>query len=251
MISTHNRELLRIEDLRVRGSGDVEILRGVNLNLRAGERVAILGQSGAGKTTLFRAINGLMSASRGRVVFDGTEITGLQGKSLRAVRCRIGFVAQKHDLVESLGVHQNVIAGALGRWSTGRALRYLMWPTRAERNLVDNALSAVGLASKIDASTSQLSGGEQQRVAIARALVQAPHLLLADEPVASLDPATGHEILSLLVRVAADHNMALLCSLHQPQMAERYFQRIVKIDAGQVRELFPVMKAELQHAPTG
>lgn len=231
------RELLSIENLHVRAGGDAHILRGINLNIAAGERVAILGRSGAGKTTLFRTIIGLVPTSSGRIVLDGTEITGLRGKSLRAQRCRIGFIAQKHDLVEPLRVHQNVMAGALGRWSTLRALRYLLRPTRGERDTAREVLSAVGLGHLLDAPTGRLSGGEQQRVAIARALVQAPSLLLADEPVASLDPARSHEILNLLVGVTITRSMALLCTLHQPHLASQYFERVVEIREGIVHEV--------------
>jgi phosphonate transport system ATP-binding protein len=227
-------QLLKIEGLRVKGTGNAEILRGIHLQVDAGEKVSILGPSGAGKTTLFRAIVGLMPASRGLIRLDGVELTHLKGKSLRAQRCRIGFVAQKHDLVEALRVHHNVMAGALGRWSTAHALRYFIHRTAEERSCVQQALAAVGLTHLENAATSRLSGGEQQRVAIARALVQSPRLLLADEPVASLDPVKSREILELLVRIASERKMALLCILHQPHLAKQYFDRIVEVRDGMI-----------------
>ena len=248
MLGEMKHEVLKVEELRVRGTGNAEILRGMNLTLRTGERVAILGSSGAGKTTLFRAIVGLMPASSGRVLLNGVEISKLRGRRLREQRRHIGFVAQKHDLVEPLLVRQNVMAGALGRWSTAHALRYLLRPTPDERRCAEEALHAVGLAHLSDVGTAQLSGGEQQRVAIARALVQQPILLLADEPVASLDPAKCHEVLRLLIQVAVDRNMALICTLHQPDLARQYFERIVEVREGRTYEGTPARDASSRAA---
>src|SRR5215471_5416773 len=163
-------------------------MNGVSLSLDRGEKVAILGPSGAGKTTLFRAINGFVPISSGSIRVDDIPVAGLHGKRLRQLRRHIAVVSQRHDLVDRLRVHQNVMAGALGRWSAWRALRFLFWPTTAEMAEAEHALRRVGLAQKLRERTSELSGGEHQRVAIARALVQQPSLLLADEPIASLDP---------------------------------------------------------------
>jgi phosphonate transport system ATP-binding protein len=163
---------------------------------------------------------------------------------LRHLRRRIGVIAQKHDLVEPLRVHQNVTAGALGVWSAGRAIRYLLWPAKAELAAAEAALSAVGLAHKLHARTRTLSGGEQQRVAIARALVQAPALIIADEPVASLDPSTAEEVLALLCGLAERRGVALLCSLHQPELAVRFFNRVVE-----VRKIVAVEPAPADAAP--
>jgi phosphonate transport system ATP-binding protein len=222
--------LLEIKNLEVRAAGTGQpILRGANLTLGHGERVAVVGPSGAGKTTLFRAINGTMPASAGMLRFAGEDVTRCAGNALRRLRRRIAVIAQKHDLVEALRVHQNVTAGALGRWSASRAMRYLAWPTKAELAEAEAALAAVGLAHKLHASTRTLSGGEQQRVAIARALVQAPELIIADEPVASLDPRTAEEVLTLLCDVVENSGVALLCSLHQPDLAARFFRRIVEL----------------------
>jgi phosphonate transport system ATP-binding protein len=142
------------------------------------------------------------------------------------------MITQKHDLVEPLRVDKNVMAGALGRWSTARAIRFLIWPRSAELAKATEALAAVGLADKLKRRTSTLSGGEQQRVAIARVLVQAPALLLADEPVASLDPTTAEEVVKLLTQIARARGMALIASLHQLDLAERYCDRIVELHSG-------------------
>ncbi len=246
---TETAAILTLERLCVRGTNGVEILRGIELSVARGERVAVLGASGAGKTTILRAIVGLVPVASGRVLFAGKDIARLSGKSLRAQRSQIGYIAQKHDLIEPLRVHHNVMAGALGRWSAARALRYLFHPTSSERRSVQEVLHAVGLDGHIDAPTSRLSGGEQQRVAIARSLIQNPKLLLADEPVASLDPATSREILDLLVKVASEHGTALLCTLHQPELASRYFHRIVRVDRGRIVESLHLVEAFEKRSP--
>jgi phosphonate transport system ATP-binding protein len=229
--------LLEIENLEVRARpSGTPILRGVSLAVNRGERVAIIGPSGSGKTTLFRTINGTVPVDGGCLRFMGHSLSECRGGALRELRRRIAVIAQKHDLVESLRVHQNVIAGALGRWSTGRAIRYLAWPKNEELMEAERALASVGLSHKLRAGTTSLSGGEQQRVAIARALVQSPDLILADEPVASLDPPTAVEVLECLCGLAREKGMALLCSLHQPELAARYFDRIVEVRKGQTFE---------------
>jgi phosphonate transport system ATP-binding protein len=229
--------LLRLDGLGVAPAPGLKaILRGVDLTVAAGERIALLGPSGTGKTTLLRTINGLVRPASGRVLFEGEDVAALHGASLRGLRRRIALVAQKHDLVEALSVHQNVMAGALGRWSNARALRFLAWPRADELAEAEAALQAVGLAHKLRSRTTALSGGEQQRVAIARALVQAPRLLLADEPVASLDYANSVLVLDCLTGLAESRGMALICSLHQPELASRYFDRVIRVAGGQLHE---------------
>jgi phosphonate transport system ATP-binding protein len=229
--------LLSIDELDVRPApGAPPIISGLSLSVARGERVAVVGRSGAGKTTLFRAINGTMPTTGGRVMFDGEDVSRCTGQALRRLRRRIAVIAQQHDLVEPLRVHQNVMAGALGRWSTAFALRYLVFPPADALREAQAALALVGLAHKLLARTSTLSGGEQQRVAIARAVVQAPQLILADEPIASLDPQTAEEVLTLLCDVTTRQGVALLCSLHQPELAARYFGRVVEIVNGRAVE---------------
>ncbi len=142
------------------------------------------------------------------------------------------MIAQQHDLIDRLRVYQNVMAGALGRWSTLHALRFLIAPSPQEMEEARTALISVGVPEKLRSLTSDLSGGQQQRVAIARALLQRPSAILADEPIASLDPLLGEQILRLLCTLAHERNIALLCSLHQPQLARRYFDRVVPIVDG-------------------
>ena len=163
-----------------------EALQAIDLHLAAGERVAVIGPSGAGKTTLFRMLNCTLRPSSGTLTIGGVDSTRLYGKRLRHLRCRIGTIYQQHNLVPRLRVMHNVLAGHLGHWSTLRALISLLRPL--ELGTAMTALQQVGLAEKIFQRTDHLSGGEQQRVAIARTLVQDPEVILADEPVASLDP---------------------------------------------------------------
>jgi phosphonate transport system ATP-binding protein len=212
------------------------VLSGVDLTVDPGERVALVGVSGAGKTTLLRTLAGQVAPRAGVVRVDGQDLAALSGAARRRARATIGLITQKHDLVDTLRVDKNVMAGALGRWSDLRAVRFLFWSNREELAQASAALAAVGLADNLRAPTHALSGGEQQRVAIARALVQAPRVLLADEPVASLDPATAVEVLDLLTRLTRERGMALICSLHQPALAARFFDRILEANDGALVE---------------
>jgi phosphonate transport system ATP-binding protein len=232
--------MLSIENLTIRyRRGATAALQDVSLRVGAGERVAVIGPSGSGKTTLFRAISGFVPIETGRILIGGADIIRARGGQLRTLRRGIGVIAQQHDMVERMRVYHNVMAGALGRWSTLRALRHLFLPLRAELDEARFALERVGVADKLRVRTSELSGGQQQRVAIARALVQQPLIMLADEPVASLDPELSQHILSLLCRLASEAQIALLCSLHQHDLAERYFDRIVQLRDGVLSEQVP------------
>jgi phosphonate transport system ATP-binding protein len=234
--------LLKVENLVVaRSTRNDPVLNGVSLSLERCEKVAILGPSGAGKTTLFRSIAGFVPIRSGSITINDISLSGLKGKSLRHLRRQVALVFQSHDLVDRLRVYQNVMAGALGRWSSWHALRFLMWPRPEELAEAERALERVGIAHKLRARTSDISGGEHQRVAIARALVQQPMLLMADEPIASLDPDLSHQILSLLCRLADENGFALLCSLHQQHFAYQYFDRVIRIEHGKVQpEEIPV-----------
>ena len=227
--------MLEIRNLVVtRARKAAPVLNEISLSVRRGEKIAIVGPSGAGKTTLFRAISGFLPIRSGSITVDGVDVKGLRGRRLRKLRCQIGMISQRHDLVDRLCVHQNVMAGALGRWTTLRALRFLLRPKPAELDEAEQALSRVALERKLRCRTCDLSGGEHQRVAIARALVQQPLILLADEPIASLDPILSGQILSLLCGLAHENGFALLCSLHQPEFAYEYFDRVIRIEAGKI-----------------
>ncbi|TAM77246.1 ATP-binding cassette domain-containing protein [bacterium] len=240
--------MLSVVDLTVRYTNQAApALQGICLNVAGGERVAVVGPSGGGKTTLFRAVNGSVPVQGGYVALEGERVGEARGVELRALRRRIAVIAQMHDLVDRLDVYQNVMAGALGRWSSLHALRFLLRPSGAELVEARTALERVGIPEKLRSRTSDLSGGQRQRVAIARALVQRPAVLLADEPVASLDPARSEQILALLCDLARERGLALICSLHQPELALRYFDRIVGLRHGRMVFDRPVAKIEPEH----
>jgi phosphonate transport system ATP-binding protein len=227
--------VIALRDVVVRYPGmDRAALDGVSLEIAAGETVALVGPSGSGKTTLLRTINALVPQTSGSVIVDGTPIESLRGRALRNMRTRLAFIAQHHDLVDQLRVHQNVMAGALGRWSALHALRYLAFPLARELEEAGAALARVGIPDKLRAKTGDLSGGERQRVAIARALVQRPEAILADEPIASLDAELATQILELLTTLARERGLALVCSVHQLPLAERHFDRIVRLERGRL-----------------
>jgi phosphonate transport system ATP-binding protein len=202
----------------------------VTLDIRAGERVAVIGPSGAGKTTLFRLLNATLRPTSGRVWFDDTELQSVSGRRLRQLRRRIGTVYQQHHLIPQLRVVHNVLAGRLGRWSLAKALFSFVSPQ--ERSVALMALEQVGIPEKLYTRTAHLSGGQQQRVAIARALVQDPDVILADEPVSSVDPSLGRTIMELLVQLAETHKKTLVANLHAVSFALDLFPRVIGFRQG-------------------
>jgi phosphonate transport system ATP-binding protein len=205
-------------------------LDGISLVVNKGERVALIGPSGAGKTTLFRLLNCTLRPSSGTIRINGEDVEALHGKRLRHARRLIGTVYQQHNLVTRLKVLHNVLSGRLGRWSTFRSLLSLLKPSDTE--VAFNALSQVGIADKMFERTDELSGGQQQRVAIARVLVQDPEVILADEPVSSVDPTLASTIVRLLVDISRDTRKTLLVSLHSVDLALAYFPRVIGIKNG-------------------
>ena len=202
----------------------------VDLTIRAGERVAVLGSSGAGKSTLLSLLNGSLLPSAGAVEVLGADLPSLSPGSLRAVQRRIGTVTQRLDLIEQVRVLHNVNAGRLGGWSTARGMAALAWP-RPDRTVL-NALRWVDLEWAVHERTERLSGGERQRVAIARLLIQEPELVLADEPVSSLDPPRAAEVLRLLRGPTGRTTMVV--TLHQPDLARRHCTRVIGLRDGRI-----------------
>ena len=208
-------------------------LRDLDLTVRLGERVALVGPSGAGKSTLLAVVAGSLRPSTGEVEVLGHRFDGRDARARHDVRRRIGVVHQRLDLVGRLRVVHNVNAGHLGRWSTWEALSSLVRPR--ELGTVRDALERTGIADTLFARTDELSGGEQQRVALARVLVQDPDLVLADEPVASLDPARADEVLRLLCDTVASPTRTLVVSLHDFDLAVRRCDRVVGLRHGEVQ----------------
>ncbi|MGI8838903.1 MAG: phosphonate ABC transporter ATP-binding protein [Pyrinomonadaceae bacterium] len=223
--------------------GTVRALDGVTLRVSAGECVALIGQSGVGKSTLFRLLNATQRATVGVLRFNGLEVSEMSGVELREMRRRVGTVYQQHYLVPSLSVLDNVLCGRLGSWSLLHTVRSVMRPAKHDIEEAMGVLESVGLADKGRARADELSGGQQQRLAIARALMQNPDVLLADEPVASLDPALAQAITNLLVRLVSDSKRTLIVSLHAVELARQHFPRIVALRQGTVA--FDVQSASL------
>ena len=202
--------------------------------MAAGEALAIVGPSGAGKTTLLRLLNGTLVPTRGRVAVDGVDLANLSRPGLRRVRSGVGFVHQDHSLVPTLRVSQNVVAGKLGQRGFWASVRSMLWPVGGDLERAFILLERVGIPEKLFERTDTLSGGEQQRVAIARALFQEPQALLADEPVASVDPARARDLILLLKEVAGERGLTLVCSLHDLELAKEFFPRTVGLRGGRV-----------------
>jgi phosphonate transport system ATP-binding protein len=209
-------------------------VRNVNLTISSGEQIALIGPSGSGKTTLFRLLNGSLFPSSGHLFYRGRDVAAMSDRQLRAMRRKVGSIYQQHYLVAGMSVLTNTLSGALGRWGLAGTLRNLAHPTAVEVERAEHCLESVGLADKRRFRCEQLSGGQQQRLAIARTLMQEPEIILADEPVASLDPVLAGEILELLLRLAEAANLTLLTSLHQVDLALQISKRILALRGGQI-----------------
>ena len=212
----------------------VSALRDVDLEVRPAESIGMVGLSGAGKTTLLGLFNGMVQPTRGHVHTLGTRLDTLSHGNLRSLRARVGFVHQELHLVPNLNVLQNVLMGKLGQISMVRALAMLSFPSRKTLVEVHDVLERVGIGDKLYERVDRLSGGERQRVAIARVLFQKPQILLADEPVSSVDPARARSVLELLTGLAREEGLTLCVSLHHLELAREFFPRLVGMKAGQI-----------------
>ncbi len=207
-------------------------LKGINLHISEGEFVAIIGPSGAGKSTLIRTINGLVKITEGDLVVEGKHVQKLKENELRLLRRKIGMIFQSFNLVKRMSVLRNVLVGRLGYVSTLKSL-FNLFPKEDIEFALSN-LEKVGIRDKAYVRADQLSGGQQQRVAIARALTQQPDIMLADEPVASLDPPTAKVVMDYLKKFNEELNITTLVNLHDVDLARAYARRIVGIRAGEI-----------------
>jgi len=212
--------------------GDTLAVAGADLTIARGEMVGIIGRSGAGKSTLLRLINRLIEPTSGRIVADGVDVTALRGKALRAWRARTAMIFQQFNLVNRLDVLTNVLCGRLNHMSAWRVLFKRFTP--AERALAVRTLERFGLAEVALNRADALSGGQQQRVAIARALLQEPAMLLADEPISSLDPVNAKAVMDALQDINRTDGITVLVNLHTLDTARAYCGRVIGMSAGRI-----------------
>ena len=221
--------MLEIRNLKKTFNGGTEALRGVNLKVNKGEFISIIGPSGSGKTTLLRSINGLEKIESGNILFDEQKINE---DYLSEVQKKTGMIFQEFNLVNNLSAINNVLTGLLNSSSKFLSMFYLF--SREQKLKALKALETVGLLNKAYNRADELSGGQRQRVGIARAIIKRPTLLLADEPVASLDPKAADLIMSLLKKINKDFKITVICNLHQVGLASKYSDRIVGLLDGEI-----------------
>jgi len=222
--------MLKVENLCKTYPNGTQALNGVSFKVEEGEFLAVIGLSGSGKSTLLRCINRLIEPTSGKIIWNGQDITAATGKEIRNIRRQIGMIFQQFNLVKRSSVSTNVLSGRLGYVPTLPSLFHIF--SKEDHERVKKTLDMVGLADKIDVRADSLSGGQQQRVGIARALMQEPKMILADEPVASLDPVLAHSILKYLEKLNKEYGMTVICSLHFLDLVHRYATRAIALNEG-------------------
>ncbi len=235
MIESKERPAVSLKSVHKR-YGTTDALIDINLSVEPGEVVALVGPSGSGKTTLLNTICGLTIPDSGEISISGQSLTNI--KHRKTLATLVGIVSQQYGLIPTLPVVQNVLAGKLGSWTNLKSVLSLIWPQ--DRKQASSILSSLGLNEKINERTSHLSGGEQQRVAVARVLIQSPDVILADEPVASLDPALAESVMGLLSRITQVDNKTLILSSHSPYLIQTYCSRIIGIRQGRITFDMPI-----------
>ncbi|MGH8945603.1 MAG: phosphonate ABC transporter ATP-binding protein [Acidimicrobiia bacterium] len=224
--------MLQVEHLtKVYDDGTVA-LKDVSFEVPDGQFLAVIGLSGSGKSTLLRCINRLIDPTEGRIVWNGEDITAASQEDLRRIRRRIGMVFQHFNLVHRSKVITNVLAGRLGYTSPALAIANRF--SKADREHALAQLARFGLEGKAQNRSEELSGGQQQRVGIARAMMQEPEMILADEPVASLDPVLAHSIMQYLEDINRTDGVTVLCSLHFLDLVQRYGQKVIALNEGRL-----------------
>jgi len=224
--------MLEIKNLtKIYGDGTVA-LRDVSFQVADGEFLIIIGLSGSGKSTLLRCINRLIDPTEGQIIWDGVDITSAEPAELRHIRRQIGMVFQQFNLVKRSTVLTNVLCGRLGYVNPLPSLLHRF--PKEDREMALQALERAGIADQAHKRADELSGGQQQRVGIARALMQQPRIILADEPVASLDPVLAHSILEHLEQLNQEDDITILCSLHYLDLVQRYATRVIGLRDGQI-----------------
>ena len=221
--------MLEINNLKKTFENGSPALKGVDLKINKGEFVSILGPSGSGKTTLLRIINGLETSSGGEIYFDNKQVSN---NNISEVQKKTGMIFQEFNLINNLSAINNVLTGLLNKSNKFLSLFYLF--SKKQKIEALRSLETVGLLEKSYNRSDELSGGQRQRVGIARAIIKKPLLLLADEPVASLDPKSSNIILSLLKKINQDFGTTILCNLHQVELAKKYSDRVIGLIDGKI-----------------
>jgi phosphonate transport system ATP-binding protein len=222
--------MLEVTDLQKIYPNGTHALKGVTFNVEKGEFLVIIGLSGSGKSTMLRCLNRLHDPTSGSVKFNGVELTTLKGQKIRNTRSDIGMIFQHFNLIPRKTVLTNVLSGSLGRQSIWKSVLGI-WPTEDRKKALEY-IKIVGLEGRENHRADNLSGGQQQRVAIARALMQNPKILLADEPVASLDPATSHSVMEYLKKVNEELGVTVICNLHFLSLVREYASRVIALKDG-------------------
>ncbi len=222
--------MLEVRNLTKIYEGDVKALDDVSFSVEKGEFLAVIGLSGSGKSTLLRCINRLVEPTSGRVIWNGMDVTAANQGELRLIRRRIGMVFQHFNLVERSQVITNVLSGRLGY--VNPALSLINRFPEDDMQAALKQLDRVGIANQAYKRADELSGGQQQRVGIARAMIQDPEMILADEPVASLDPVLAHSIMQYLEQINKEDGVTVLCSLHFLDLVHRYADRAIALNEG-------------------
>jgi len=221
--------MLEVHNLQKNFKNGTHALKGVSFNVKRGEFISILGPSGSGKTTLLRSINGLESIETGEILFNKSKINT---NSLPEVQKKTGMIFQEFNLVNNLSSINNVLTGLLNSSSKFLSMFYLF--TKEQKLNALQALDTVGLLEKSYSRVDELSGGQRQRVGIARAIIKKPILLLADEPVASLDPKAALATMQLLKKINKEFNITILCNLHQVELASKFSDRVIGLSNGSI-----------------
>lgn len=228
-----SENILSVKNLVKTYPNGVQALKGVSFDVKKGEFLVIIGLSGSGKSTLLRCLNRLHDPTSGEVLFDGVDSVKLKGaEEIRGLRKNIGMVFQHFNLIPRHSVLSNVLMGTLGRLSSFKSILGLY--SDEDNKKAMEYLKLVGIADKAKIRADQLSGGQQQRVAIARALTQGPKVLLADEPVASLDPATCHVVMDYLRKVNQELGITIICNLHFLSLVRQYATRVIALKGGEI-----------------
>ncbi|HUX61612.1 MAG TPA: phosphonate ABC transporter ATP-binding protein [Ignavibacteriaceae bacterium] len=224
--------LLEIQNLHKIYNNGTHALKGISFDVKEGEFLVVIGLSGSGKSTLLRCINRLIEPTSGSVKFLGKDITHIKGEELRKIKAQIGMVFQQFNLIKRRSVLSNVLNGKLGSLSTFDTI--LEKYSDEVYKEAYKCLETVGISEKAKVRADSLSGGQQQRVAIARSLMQSPKLLLADEPVASLDPATSNSVMQYFEKVNKEFGTTVICNLHFLSLVRRYATRVIALKAGEI-----------------